>query len=54
MEDKTRITIRHPRKREFVVKLAMRQETAQAVLSSAIDNYLDEKETGDDTGHNRE
>ena len=54
MKDKNRITIRHHRKHEFLVKLAMRQETAQAVLSKAIDKYIDEKEADDDTGHNWE
>lgn len=53
MEDKNRITIRHPRKHEFLVKLAMRQETAQAVLSKAIDKYLNKKGADDDTGYNR-
>jgi len=39
------ITIRHPRKREFFAKLALRGETAQGVLGQAIDNYLSEEDT---------
>jgi hypothetical protein len=43
--DNVRITIRHRRKREFFSKLALAGETAQNVLSTAIDNYLMEKKT---------
>jgi hypothetical protein len=36
------ITIRHPKKREFFSRLALRGETAQAVLGMAINLYLKE------------
>lgn len=45
MKDNNRITIRHPRKREFFSKLALAGETAQDILSGAIDNYLQEEKT---------
>ena len=38
----SQITIRHPRKREFFSRLALRGETAQAVLGMAINLYLKE------------
>jgi len=40
----TRIVIRHPRKREFFSKLALRGQTAQSVLSETINQYLNQED----------
>lgn len=53
MKDKNRITIRHPHKKEFFVELAKNQETAQTVLSHAINNYI-KKGAKNDNRHNRQ
>lgn len=42
MTDNNRITIRHPRKREFFSKLALAGQTAQTVLGKTIDQYLED------------